>query len=104
MKKTIFFGLVFLVGCNLQTIAATGAAYDGLYFLLVIVGFLFIIIGFFSLIDFIKRNGNTILKKLNEIYQRFIKLVRHFIKYFYSIVFHQQFKNLLNINDNDVCN
>ena len=79
--------------------AATGAASDGLYFSIVIVGFLLIIIGFFLLIDFIKRNGNTILKKSNEIYRRFLKLVLHLIKYFYSTVFHQQFQNQLNITD-----
>jgi hypothetical protein len=72
MKKKTLCGLMFLVGFNLQTIAATGAAYDGLYFLLVIIGFLLIIIGFILTIDFIKRNGKTILNKSNKCFRKFI--------------------------------
>lgn len=103
MKKTIYFGLVFIVGCNLQSIAGTGGAYDGLNFLFVILGFLLIILGYFLLFDIIKRNGNKILNKTIEIYRWGINLIRHFFKNLNSNVFHHQYQNQLNFNDTSNC-
>lgn len=63
MKKRIAFALVFLLGIHRASFAATGNADDGLIFSLVIIGFLLVIFSFLVAIDFLKKNGKTIVKR-----------------------------------------
>jgi hypothetical protein len=60
MKKRIGLGLFLLTGLSLETFAATGYAYDGLAFILVIIGILLITIALMAGFDYIRKNGRKI--------------------------------------------
>jgi hypothetical protein len=58
--------------------AATGSAYDGLFFILVVVGLLFLIYLFLTFLDFLAHNGNRIVKVIKHTYSSFSQsLIKH---------------------------
>jgi hypothetical protein len=61
MKKTILIWLVLLLGLSYQSFAKTGMASDEKEFVLTIVVFLLLVAGIFKGIDYLKKNGKTLL-------------------------------------------
>ncbi len=61
MKKTILIWLVLLSGLSYQASAKAGMASDEYEFALTIVLFLLFVAGIFEGIDYLKKNGKTLL-------------------------------------------
>ncbi len=61
MKKTILIWLVLLLGLSYQAFAKAGKASDENEFALAIVLFLLLVAGIFEGIDYLKKNGKTLL-------------------------------------------
>ena len=79
MKKEIFIIAVLFLGLSLETLAATGSAYDGLEFLMVIFGVLLIILGLLHGIDFLKKNGKTMINKAISFFKNKSALLRNYL-------------------------
>jgi hypothetical protein len=64
MKKVMSLGLILLTGTSLQAFAAAGNAKDGLEFSLFLIGFLFLVAAVLKGIDYISKNGKTIVYRV----------------------------------------
>jgi len=70
MKKSLL-SLAFLILLNIRSaFAATGAAYDGVLFLLSIGAILLIVAAIFWSIDFLRKNGKRILTGASHLFQK----------------------------------
>lgn len=61
MKKKVLFGLVLTAGLISQTYAGAGSANDAPEFALGLVAFLLLVAGILKGIDFLKKNGKSII-------------------------------------------
>ncbi len=78
MKKMIISFLAFLLTGVKAAVAATGNAYDGLFFILLVAGFLLLIYLLLVIIDFISLNGKRICMSMgHKIHSLLILLFRH---------------------------
>ena len=64
MKKVILCFIVLTAGISDNAFAGTGAARDGLLFILILSGFLLLLEGLIEGISYINRNGKNLLKRL----------------------------------------
>jgi hypothetical protein len=64
MKKELLCGLALFAGLSPQAFAATGSAYDGLEFILVLAGLLFLLAGFLWGIDYLNKNGKALAHRV----------------------------------------
>jgi len=78
MKKEMLILTVLFLGLSLKSFAGTGSAKDGFEFLLVIFGSLLIIIGLLFGVDFLKKNGKTMLNKAISFFKNKITTLRSF--------------------------
>ncbi len=62
MKKEMLI-IIALLGVSFKSYAGTGIANDQLIFLLTIIGILLIILGIISVVDYIQKNGKTMIHK-----------------------------------------
>ncbi len=78
MKKMIISFLAFLLLGVKAAMAATGAAYDGLFFILLVAGFLLLIYLLLTFIDFISLNGRRLCVAMgHKIHSLLLLLFRH---------------------------
>ncbi|HCY75452.1 MAG TPA: hypothetical protein DHV28_05985 [Ignavibacteriales bacterium] len=77
MKKTIFIWLVLLLGLSCQAFAKAGMATDEHEFVLTIVVFLFLVAGIFKGIDYLKKNGKTLLLRFRTFLRNKILSLRN---------------------------
>jgi len=80
MKKEMLIIIALLLGLSFKSFAATGYAYDGLEFLLVIAGLLLIILGLLNGFDYLKKNGKTMIYKTISFLNKKISLLRNYLK------------------------
>ena len=76
MKKEMFIIIALLLGVSFKSDAATGNANDGLEFFLVIVGLLLIILGLLNGVDYLQKNGKTMIYKTMTFLKKKITLLR----------------------------
>lgn len=76
MKKEMFLIITLLLGVSLKSFAGTGNANDALKFLLVIVGLLLIVVGLLSGVDYLRKNGKTMIYKAMIFLKKKITLLR----------------------------
>ena len=63
MKKKTTFGLILFTGLSLQAFAKAGSDNDGFEFVMVLVGILLLAAGILQGIDYLKKNGKTLLHR-----------------------------------------
>ncbi|MCB2219083.1 MAG: hypothetical protein KQI35_01720 [Bacteroidetes bacterium] len=63
MKKSIFLSYLFFAGFSIRAFAGTGTARDEMAFIMAIAGILLLLVGLLSGIDFIQKNGKTLIRK-----------------------------------------
>ncbi len=79
MKKEMSIIFVLLLGVSFESYAGTGGARDGLILSLIIIGLLLIILGLINGVDFLKRNGKTMIYNAILFSKKMITLFRkHF--------------------------
>ena len=76
MKKEIFIIIVLLLGVSFKSFAGTGNANDGFVFSLVIAGLLLIIVGLLNGVDYLQKNGKTMIYKAMTFLKKMITLLR----------------------------
>jgi len=79
MKKEMFIIIALLLGVSFKSFAGTGNANDGLEFILVIVGLLLIIVGILNGVDYLKKNGKTIIYNAMTFLKKKITLLRDYL-------------------------
>lgn len=79
MKKETIIIIAFFLGVSYKSFAATGNAKDGFEFLLAIVGLLVIILGLLQGIDYLKKNGKTMIYKAISFLNKKITLLRNYL-------------------------
>jgi len=72
MKKKVLFGLVLTAGLSSQTYAGAGSANDAPEFALGLVAFLLLVAGILKGIDFLKKNGKSIIHNTIEYIKKLI--------------------------------
>jgi hypothetical protein len=78
MRKVISIGLILSTGLSSQAFAAAGYAKDGLAFSLFLIGFLLLVASVLKGIDYISKNGKTILYQVKAfIRTKMTALLRH---------------------------
>ena len=78
MKKEKLIVLALLTVASFKSYARTGRASDELEFLLAIIGLLIIALVLFSGIDYLKKNGKTIIhKSISFLNEKFTLLINH---------------------------
>ena len=77
MKNKVSILIILVLGLSFKCFAATGNASDGFEFILVIVGLLLIILGLLQGVDYLKKNGKTILYKSLSSLNKKITLIRN---------------------------
>ena len=80
MKKEMLIIVALFLGLSFNSFAATGNANDGLEFLLIIVGFLLIILGLLHGVDYLKKNGKTIILTAVSFLNQKVTLLRNYLK------------------------
>lgn len=79
MKKEMLIIIALLLGLSLKSHAATGNANDGFEFMLIIFGLLFIILGLIIGVDYLQKNGKTMLYKAISFLKKKITLLRKYL-------------------------
>ena len=74
------FIIALLFGLSVKSFAATGNANDGLELLLLIVGLLLIILGILSGVDYLQKNGKTMIYNAISFFKNKITLLRNYLK------------------------
>lgn len=74
MKKRIGLGLILMTGLSFKTFAATGYAYDGLAFILVVIGILLLIIALMAGYDYLRKNGRRVIHNVVRLVKRKIRV------------------------------
>ena len=80
MKKEMFITVTLLLGVSFKSYAGTGNTNDGLKFFLVIIGLLLIVLGLFSGVDYLQKNGKTMINNAMSFLNRKINLLRNYLK------------------------
>lgn len=81
MKKQIFIITALILGLSYESFAGTGGAKDEFAFFLVILGFLIIILGLLTGVDYLKKNGKTLMTDaIKTIHKMVIALKVHLHK------------------------
>jgi len=75
MRTKILISIVLLIALFDKAYAATGNASDGLEALLVIIGFLLLLTGLLYVTDYLKKNGNKMIRKVFIFSKRIIKAI-----------------------------
>ncbi len=73
MKKEMFIIIALLLGVSFKSFAGTGNANDALELLLIIIGVLLIIVGLLNGVDYLQKNGKTMIYKA----MTFLKKIRN---------------------------
>ncbi len=63
MKKGVLIVSFLITGLSSQSYASKGYAHDGLNFMLAVAGLFLVIAGLLSAINFLKRNGRTLVHR-----------------------------------------
>lgn len=79
MKKETFIIVALILGVSLKSFAGTGNAKDGLSFFLVILGWLLIILGLIYGVDYLQKNGKTMIYKAMSFSKKKITLLRNYL-------------------------
>lgn len=79
MKKEMLLIIALFLGLSYKSFAGTGNANDGFEFLIVILGLLVIILGLLQGVDYLKKNGNTIIYKVMSFLNKNITLLRNYL-------------------------
>lgn len=82
MKKEIFI-IIALLGVSFKSYAGTGNANGQLTIFLAIIGLLLIILGLISGVDYLQKNGKTMIYKTISFIKEKISLLR---KYLYKVI------------------
>lgn len=75
MKKEMFIIIALLLGVSFKSFAGTGNANDALELLLIIVGLLLIIVGLLNGVDYLQKNGKTMIYKAMTFLKKKITLL-----------------------------
>lgn len=87
MKKQVFTITALILGLSYGSFAGTGGAKDEFAFSLVILSFLLIILGLLTGVDYLKKNGKTLIYKAITTLHKMVILLKdrlHKIKSDYS--------------------
>ena len=76
MKKEMFLITALLLGVSFKLFAGTGNANDALELLLIIIGVLLIIVGLLNGVDYLQKNGKTMIYKAMTFLKKKITLLR----------------------------
>ena len=79
MKKEKLIVIALLSVLSFKSYARTGTAIDEFEFLLAIIGLLLIILGLLNGIDYMKKNGKTIIYKSISFLNEKVALLRNYI-------------------------
>ena len=79
MKKEMLIMIALLLGVSFKSFAGTGNANGGLEFLLVIVGLLLIILGLLYGVDYLQKNGKTMISNSMSFLMKKISLLRDYL-------------------------
>ncbi|NQU32827.1 MAG: hypothetical protein HQ521_06295 [Bacteroidetes bacterium] len=79
MKKEMLIMIALLLGVSFKSFAGTGNANGGLEFLLVIIGLLLIILGLLNGVDYLQKNGKTMIHKAMSFLKKKITLLRNYL-------------------------
>ncbi len=79
MKKEMLIMIALLLGVSFKSFAGTGNANGGLEFLLVIVGLLLIILGILNGVDYLQKNGKTMISNSMSFLMKKISLLRDYL-------------------------
>ena len=79
MKKEMLIIIALLLGVSFKSFAGTGNANDGLKFFLVIIGLLLIILGLLNGVDYLQKNGKTMIYKAMSFLKKKITLLRNYL-------------------------
>ncbi len=78
MKKEMLI-IIALLGISFKSYAGTGSANDQLKFFLAIIGLLLIILGLLSGVDYLQKNGKTMIYKAMSFLKEKIGLLRKYL-------------------------
>lgn len=79
MKKEMLLLMALLLGVSFKSFAGTGIAGDQLIFFLAIIGFLLIILGLLTGVDYLRKNGKTMIYKAMSFLKEKINLIRKYL-------------------------
>jgi len=79
MKKELFIIITLLPGVSFNSYAGTGNAIDGFEFFLAISGLLLMILGLLYGVDYLKRNGKTMIYKASSFLKKKATLLRKYL-------------------------
>lgn len=79
MKKEMYLLTALLFGVSVKSFAGTGNASDVSVFFLLIGGLLFIILGLISGIDYLRKNGKTMIRHALSFLKKRIALLRDYL-------------------------
>lgn len=79
MKKESLIILTLILGLSFNSFAATGNANDGFQFLLVIISLLVIIVALLYGIDYLKKNGKTVIYKASSFLNKRAAILRNYL-------------------------
>ena len=79
MKKEMLIIITLLLGVSFKSFAGTGNTNDGLKLFLVIIGLLLIILGLLYVVDYLQKNGKTMIYKAMSFLKKKITLLRKYL-------------------------
>lgn len=82
MKKGMLITTALLLGLSFKSFAGTGNAKDGFTFFLAIIGFLLLIVLLLSGVDYLQKNGKTMINKAVLFIKRRLALL---VKYLHKV-------------------
>lgn len=81
MKKQIFIITALILGLSYGAFAGTGGAKDEFTFFLIILGFLLILLGLLTGVNYLKKNGKTLIyKSITAMHKMVVLLKNHLHK------------------------
>jgi high-affinity Fe2+/Pb2+ permease len=78
MKKEVLI-IAFILGVSFKSFAGTGNANDGIEFLVIIVGLLLVVFGLLNGVDYLRKNGKTMIYKALSFLKEKITLLRNYL-------------------------
>jgi len=79
MKKGMSILMVLLLGVSVKSYAATGNASDGLEFFLVFAGILLIILALLYGVDYLQKNGKTMISQVVSFLKKKMTLLKAYL-------------------------
>jgi cytochrome c oxidase subunit IV len=79
MKKEMLIIIALFLGVSFKSYAGTGNTNDGLNFFLVIIGLLLIILGLLYVVDYLQKNGKTMIYKAMSFLDKKITLLSKYL-------------------------